>query len=292
MSIEMAGGLRSQYDPLVSIVVPVRNDVRYIERCLQSIFSQGYQNIEVVIVDGVSTDGTLDILRRYKEKYPEKICLMSEPDNGGGDAWNKGLKLAKGDIFGIVGSDDLYKPGAIEAVVAFFRDHQEASFVHGSSENIDENGNVIFVHRVEPFNYHDFANTARHIDTTAAFYRGEVIERIGWLDSSGDDFDVMLRIAREFKIYSIDRILSQLTIRKNSAYNSPGKFKDVKEQRRQTYLVSRKYGGDLLSPIALRYYAIVAMGFLRLGFAYPLLRRFYKTIRTFYIACSGEKTTT
>jgi len=261
-------------NPLVSIVVPVRNDVRYIERCLQSIFSQSYRNIEVVIVDGASTDGTLDILRRYKAEYPERVCLVSEPDKGGGDAWNKGLKLAKGDFFGILGSDDLYKPGAIGTVVDFFRSHPDAAFVHGSSENIDENGNVIFVHRVEPFDYHDFANTARHIDTTAAFYRRDVIEKIGWLDSSGDDFDVMLRITREFVVYNIDRILSQLTIRKNSAYNSPAAFKDVKEQRRQTLSISRKYGGDILSPLALRYYAIAALDALHLEFVYPHLKRF------------------
>lgn len=268
----------SQENLLVSVVVPVRNDVRYIERCLQSIFSQSYRNIEVVIVDGVSTDGTLDILQRYKAEYPENICLMSEPDGGGGDAWNKGLKLATGDIFGILGSDDVYKPGAVATVVGFFRSHPEASFVHGHSENIDEDGRVIFVHRVEPFDYHDFANTARHIDTTAAFYRRQVIEKIGWLDSSGDDFDVMLRIAREFRIHNIDTTLSQLTIRKNSAFN-PSNFKSLKRQRRQTYLASRKYGGDLFSPLALRYYVIAAMDFMCLGFAYPALKRMYQVTR-------------
>lgn len=262
-------------NPLFSIVVPVRNDVRYIERCLQSIFSQGYRHIEVVLVDGASTDGTLDILKRYKATYPDKVCLVSEPDKGGGDAWNKGLKLAKGDIFGILGSDDLYKPGAIETVVSFFQSHPEASFVHGNSENIDENGNVIFVHRVEPFDYHDFANTARHIDTTAAFYRRQVIEKIGWLDSSGDDFDVMLRITREFRVYSIDTLLSQLTIRKNSAFN-PSDFKSLKAQRRQTYLASRKYGGDLFSPLALRYYVIAVLDFMCLGVAFPAVKRMYQ----------------
>lgn len=273
-------------NPLVSIVVPVRNDVRYIERCLSSIFDQSYRNIEVVIVDGVSTDGTLDILRRYKTQYPERVCLVSEPDKGGGDAWNKGLKLAKGEIFGILGSDDLYKPGAIEMVVDFFRSYSEASFVHGNSENIDENGDVIFVHRVEPFDYHDFANTARHIDTTAAFYRREVIERIGWLDSSGDDFDVMLRITREFKVYSIDKILSQLTIRKNSAYNSPGQFEDLKEHRHQTYLASRKYGGDLFSSLALRYYVIAVLDFLRLEAVFPAIKLIFKKVRGIFEAGS------
>ncbi|PIQ85589.1 MAG: glycosyltransferase, partial [Candidatus Omnitrophica bacterium CG11_big_fil_rev_8_21_14_0_20_43_6] len=85
---------------LVSIVTPVRNDRKYIARCIQSVLLQEYPHIEHVIVDGASTDGTLDIISNYSKKFPQRIRFISEPDNGGADAWNKGLKMAKGDIFG------------------------------------------------------------------------------------------------------------------------------------------------------------------------------------------------
>jgi glycosyltransferase involved in cell wall biosynthesis len=173
-------------------------------------------------VDAGSKDGTLDIIMKYNEQYPGKIIYISEPDNGPGEGWNKGLKMARGDIFGSIGYDDRYMPGAIETVVQFFSDKPEAEFVHGNCDYINVEGEVIYRHRVEDFNYNDFVNTARHISGTSAFYKRAVMEKIGWCDSSGDDFDVMLRITASFRVFAINQVLSQ--IRLHSSFFRPADF--------------------------------------------------------------------
>jgi len=115
------GGLRmsevmpktSSY-PLVSVVTIVRNGAATLARAMESVFSQDYPNIEYIIVDGGSTDGTLDVIRRLEKRI---AVWVSEPDMGISDAFNKGIAFAHGDIVGILNSDDWYEPGAISAAV-------------------------------------------------------------------------------------------------------------------------------------------------------------------------------
>ncbi len=258
--------------PLISVVTPVFNDRNYIEKCIQSVLSQDYGNIEHVIVDGGSIDGTLETIKTYADRFPNKIRFVSEPDRGAGDAWNKGCKMTKGHILGLLGADDFYAPGAIKTIVNFFREHPQAYFVYGNCENIDENGKVISVYGKGEFNLREFINTAKYISTPSAFYRKEVMEKIGWCDSSGDDFDVMIRIAKNFRVYHLDKVLSRLTVRQNSVFNKPGSIKQMKEIRRQTFKVSRTYGGSMFSLIAFRYYVTAIIDWLNLGKYFPYLQ--------------------
>ena len=276
--------------PLVSIVTPVYNDVGYIERCILNVLNQSYHHIEHIIVDGMSTDGTLEILERYQDKYPQRIRFISEPDKGGDEAWNKGLKLATGEILGILGADDLFIDDAIESVVDFFSSNSNAKFVYGNHVTINEQGNIIEEHDILEFDFHSFVNSTRHICTTSAFYKAEVMEKIGWLDSSGDDFEVMIRIARHFKPFTINKVLSKFSSRPNSAFNSPSTFEALKKTRKQTFDVSRRYGGGLFSPLAIRYYAIVAVDFLHLVRFYPFFKKIYiKLIMPFLFSIYSKK---
>ncbi len=102
---------------LVSVITPVLNGVKYLEECIQSVLKQGYPNIEHILVDGASTDGTEEMLASYQAKYPDRIRFISEPDEGIGVAMNKGLWMAKGGIFGGLMADDFYEPEAVQAVV-------------------------------------------------------------------------------------------------------------------------------------------------------------------------------
>src|SRR3972149_511511 len=120
-----------QDKPLVSIITMVLNGVKYLEECIQSVLTQNYPHIEHIFVDGGSTDGTVEILTKYQTKYPNRIRFISEPDKGPGDAWNKGIRMAKGEIFGFLGSDDVSEPGAIISVVEFFKSNPDAYFVFG-----------------------------------------------------------------------------------------------------------------------------------------------------------------
>ena len=252
----------SMADPLVSIVTPVLNAHRFVEGALESVATQSYPQLEHVIVDAGSTDGTLEIVERYAARFPGRIRYISEPDCGPGDGWNKGLKLARGDIFGCIGADDLCEPGAVAAVVDFFKSTPGASFVNGECRRLREDGTTV-IQRTEPFDFREYVNTSRHIATPSAYYRREAMERIGWLDSSGDDFDVMIRIAQNFEMHRLERVLSTLRLHRGSAFDAV----DPRKRQlalRETYKVSRNYGGCTLSPIAVNYYYFSLLVALRL----------------------------
>src|SRR5688572_1037654 len=102
--------------PLVSIVTPSLNQGRYLDEAIRSVQGQDYPRLEHVVVDGGSTDETLDVLRRHPH-----LRWVSEPDGGQSDAVNKGFRLARGEIFGWLNADDYYLPGAVAAAVAVLR---------------------------------------------------------------------------------------------------------------------------------------------------------------------------
>ena len=261
---------------LVSIVTPILNGAQYLDGCIESVLGQDHARIEHIFVDGGSTDGTLPMLSRYQQTHPDKVRVLSEPRTGPGEAWGKGLKVTQGEILGCLGVDDLYAPGAIRSVVEFFGANPDAGFVHGECEIIDDQGSVIGHHWVREFAFQEFVNTARHIATPSAFYKRVVLERVGWLDPTGDDFDLMIRIARDFEIREIPKVLSKLRVRPGSAFN-PTEFRKRVKARQQTYWVSRKYGGRRWSPIARRYYAALVFYRLHLEALYPWLQKLYRT---------------
>lgn len=113
----------------VSIVTVCYNSAKTIERTIKSVAGQDYTNIEYIIIDGGSTDGTLDIIDRYKDKIS---VLVSEPDKGIYDAMNKGIARATGDIIGFMNSDDWYADGAIAAIVDSFS-KTDADIVYGKT---------------------------------------------------------------------------------------------------------------------------------------------------------------
>ncbi len=112
----------------VSVITVVLNGEAHIERTIRSVTGQDYFPLEYIIVDGGSTDGTLDLIRKYEERIDR---LISEPDHGISDAMNKGIRMATGDIVGIIHSDDFYEPGAVAAVARSFADRPDIDVLHG-----------------------------------------------------------------------------------------------------------------------------------------------------------------
>jgi len=115
--------------PLVSIITPVKNGQKHLRQSITSVISQSYPNIEYVIIDGRSTDSTLEIVKEYEDKI---AFWKSEPDRGISDAFNKGIQECNGEIIGIINADDWYAENAVEMIVKAFNNHPEAGVVCGS----------------------------------------------------------------------------------------------------------------------------------------------------------------
>ena len=124
--------------PLVSIITVVYNGEKYLEQTIQSVINQSYKNIEYLIIDGGSTDGTLDIIKKYENNIS---YWVSEPDRGLYDAMNKGIKLAKGELIGMINSDDWYEEDAVETMVKAYLNNPQKTIFHADRYDIDEEGN-------------------------------------------------------------------------------------------------------------------------------------------------------
>jgi len=126
--------------PKISVVIPSFNKVRFIKKTLDSILDQKYQNLEIIIQDGSSTDGTLEIIKSYQNKYQKIIKLESKKDNGQLDAINTGFKKATGEILTFINADDVYDGNAFEVVSGHFLENPKSLWFAGKGLVIDEDG--------------------------------------------------------------------------------------------------------------------------------------------------------
>ncbi|SOD95092.1 glycosyltransferase family 2 protein [Spirosoma fluviale] len=135
---DQLNGYESEKQPLVSIISAVYNAEKYLEESILSITAQSYKNFEYIIIDGGSTDNTLNIINKYQDKI---TYWISEPDNGIYDAWNKGLEKCKGDWIAFIGADDLLYPNSLQIYIEHITQHpkrQELEFVSSLIELVDE----------------------------------------------------------------------------------------------------------------------------------------------------------
>ncbi len=177
----------------VSIVTPSFNQAPFVERTILSVLSQDWPSIEYVVFDGASTDGTVDVLR----KYSAKIRWVSQKDNGQTDAVNQGILATSGEIIGWLNSDDIYYPGALRAAAEYFAAHPDIDVVYGMADHIDLNDHPFESYWTEPW---DFARLQWHcfICQPATFFRRSVVDRYGLLDAKliyCMDYEYWLRLA-------------------------------------------------------------------------------------------------
>lgn len=126
-----------EQQPLISIITVVYNGEKYLEQTIQSVLNQTYNHTEYIIIDGGSTDGTLDLIKKYEKHI---TYWVSEPDNGLYDAMNKGIGVAKGELIGMINSDDWYELDAVEIIVQNFLENPSKQIFHGDRYNILNDG--------------------------------------------------------------------------------------------------------------------------------------------------------
>jgi glycosyltransferase involved in cell wall biosynthesis len=160
--------------PLVSIVTPSYNKGTFIERTVLSVKNQTYPRVEHIVIDGGSTDGTLDILRKYSDSC---LCI-SEPDKGQSDAINKGWRMARGDILGWLNADDTYMPWAVETAVKLLSENPDVAMVYGRCNIIDEHDKVTGEHFATEFDLADMLCYRVGVPQQAAFFRKRVLDEV------------------------------------------------------------------------------------------------------------------
>ena len=124
-------------EPLISIITVVYNGEKYLEQTIQSVINQTYNNIEYIIIDGGSNDRTLDIIKKYQNHI---TYWVSEPDNGLYEAMNKGIDIAKGELIGMINSDDWYELSAVDIVVQAYKENPLKRIFHADRFDVKENG--------------------------------------------------------------------------------------------------------------------------------------------------------
>jgi N-acetylneuraminate synthase/N,N'-diacetyllegionaminate synthase len=227
--------------PLVSVVTPSLDQGRYLEAAIRSVGDQDYPRIEHIVVDGGSTDGTLDVLRRHPG-----VRWLSEPDDGQADAINKGFALATGEIFAWLNADDVYLPGAVAAAVDALT-ASGAVLVYGGWRQIDEAGLTVRDVAVQPFDYRELLEVRNMIAQPAAFFTRAAFEAAGGLDPGyryALDYELWLRLCRLGEVRTIDRPLASFRLHGSSkTVASYGEFWP------ETHRASRRHGGRYLSPM-------------------------------------------
>lgn len=234
--------------PLVSIITPSFNQAQFLEATILSVLNQDYPEIEYIIVDGGSTDGSVEIIRRYSDRLN---WWVSENDLGQTDAINKGFSHANGEILAWINSDDTYESGAISAAVEFLRARPDIGMVYANANFTDEKGHVIGRFPAAQTDYWRLRRGYVHIPQQSAFFRADLWRKVGPLDPSfyfAMDYDLWVRLARLAPIQYIPHLWA------NFRLHSTGKTV-VADDRCWPEMLKVHYrdGGSWLSIITAKY---------------------------------------
>jgi glycosyltransferase involved in cell wall biosynthesis len=200
---------------LVSIVTPSFNQASFLEETIRSVLEQDHPEIEYFIIDGGSTDGSVEIIQRYAHRL---AGWVSEPDRGQTDAINKGFERARGEILAWLNSDDIYQPGAVREAVAFLQSNPQIGMVYGDANYIDQDGRTLGHFPAAQTDYRRLRQGYVHIPQQSSFFRASLWEQVGPLDPSfyfAMDYDLWVRLARiselryEPKLWANFRLHSQ-----------------------------------------------------------------------------------
>ena len=199
----------------ISVITVVYNNKAVIEDAIRSVLSQNYKDIEYIIIDGASTDGTLNIIDKYKKKISR---VVSEKDNGTYDAMNKGLKLATGDIVGCLNSDDFYANNNVISTVAKVFSERKVDCCYSDLDYVSKNKTEKVVRKWKSRYYEDgLFRKGWHPPHPTLFIKKDVYRKYGYFNLDlkiGADYELMLRFLEKHRInsYYIPEVLIKMRI--------------------------------------------------------------------------------
>ncbi len=241
--------------PKVSIVTPSFNQAPFLEATILSVLSQDYPNLEYIIMDGGSTDGSVEIIKKYQDRL---AFWVSEPDKGQTDAINKGFSRASGDILAWLNSDDTYEPGAVRKAVAALDVHRVASMVYGDANFINTEGEVIGRFPAAQTDHRRLRQGYVHIPQQAAFFRAKYWHQVAPLDNNfffAMDYDLWIRLSALAPLMYVPEVWAN--------FRMHGDAKSIAADDRcwpEMLKVHGRLGGSLFSIIYLKYMARIILG--------------------------------
>ena len=238
--------------PKISVVTPSLNQGRFLEECITSVIKQDYPDFEYIIIDGGSTDNSLDIIAEYKQDLAYSV---SEPDNGQSSAISKGFKKAKGDLVAWLNSDDYYLPGAFRKVAEAYGRNPEASFYFGNGLRVDSRGTKksrFFASETVNFNRDALLYCLNYILQPSTFINASCLKKIDFLDEDldyGMDTDLWLRLSKEKMPAFVPETLAA-SREYGDTKTSIGSFQRIEELRQ----IAERHTGQPMTPGVLLYF--------------------------------------
>lgn len=202
--------------PKISIITPSFNQVKFLERTIQSVLNQNYKNLEYIIIDGGSTDGSVELIQKYQSSIS---YWVSEKDGGQSEAINKGLRLATGDLVGWQNSDDIYFPSAFDEIARIFCKSKGVDLFIGNMSLIDEEDRIIEDLKYVKPTYRSILAEGMVLTNQSAFWVRDIHNKIGYLNETlhyGFDYDWFLRILNIGKGAHVNKTLGGLRLHKDT----------------------------------------------------------------------------
>ena len=234
---------------LVSIVTPSFNQAGFLAHTIESVLAQTYPNIQYIIMDGGSSDDSLEIIKKYGKRIS---YFESQKDLGQTDALNKGFAHAEGEIFAWLNADDTYLPYAVSRAVEVLQSNPEIGLVYGDANYIDANDRIIGKFPAAQTDYARLKRGYVHIPQQAAFFRGELWQRIGPLDPSfyfAMDYDLWCRLAKISQLKYIPEVWANFRLHPDAKTIIADNLCWPEMLR-----VHFREGGSWFSPIVVKYF--------------------------------------
>ncbi len=212
---------------MISVITPVYNGERFIESCIKVVIDQNCPEVEHIIVDGCSTDGTVDIIKQYAHKYPH-IRWISEKDQGQSDAMNKGIAMAKGEILAILNVDDYYEPNVLSCVSEIFQTLPNPSFLVSNCNLWNDEGEIFEINKPKKMKFTDLL-LGWHVNPfpanpSAYFYHTSLHQKIGLYDIEDHeamDLHFLMKVVQVATVKYVDKTWGNFRVIKGTkTYNS------------------------------------------------------------------------